>query len=70
MGAHVRVCPGGLGNGADFLQPGQLLWIRLLQAAKQLPGFGFELAYEGEITFRVPVCRGLLFSSAGTPAVA
>ena len=31
---------------------------RLVQALELLPGFGFELAYEGEVTSGVPVCHG------------
>ncbi len=29
----------------------------MVQALEQLPGFGFELAYESEVTFGVPVCH-------------
>ena len=42
----------------NLLQPGWLLWIGLIQCAEQLPGLGFELAYQGEVTLGVPVSHG------------
>jgi hypothetical protein len=47
-----------LSSAGDLLQPGSLLRIRLVQALEQLPGFGFELAQEGEVTFSMLVCHG------------
>jgi hypothetical protein len=38
-----------------LLQPGWLLGNRLVQAREQPTGFGLELAYQGEVTFGVPV---------------
>ena len=45
---------GGSGS-RTLLRPGWLLGNRLVQAGKHPAGFGLELAYQGEITFGVPV---------------
>jgi hypothetical protein len=37
------------------VQPGRLLGIWLIEAFKQLPRLGFDLARQGEVTFGVPV---------------
>ncbi len=44
----------GSGSGT-LLQPGWLLGNRLIQAREHPAGFGLELAYQGEVTFGVPV---------------
>jgi hypothetical protein len=38
-----------------LLEPDWLLGNRLVQAREQPAGFGFELAYQGEVAFGVPV---------------
>jgi hypothetical protein len=47
-------------------RPRWLLQVRLGHVAKQLSGFGFELAYEGKVAFSVPVCHDFLLGSPKT----
>jgi len=47
-----------ISSARDFLQPGRLLGIGLVQVLQQLLGFGLKPAQQGEVPFGVPVCHG------------
>src|ERR1700683_3150677 len=60
--SSLLATPAFMGHLPCWRPPAARLTARdpAVQAREQLPGFGFELAQEGEVTFGVTVCHGLL----------